>query len=203
MTDGQIFNADRKHAMRFVDQALNEGRIDIEDYDELTRAIVTASSQAQLDSIIERAQRLSTTGLARPMPAPSRRATTAPAVTEPEIVSTWFGNLRREGRWLVIDGSSYTVSMGELLLDMREATASHPQVTITTNAYGGNVCVVVSPGVGVVNRIDTVLAETKDKSSPHQPGMAVITLTGNCVLGTVKIISRQPREKLPFGFVNL
>ncbi len=203
MSDGQIFNADRKHAMRFVDQALHEGRIDIEDYDELTRAIVNATSQAQLSAIIERSQHLSTTNVAHPVPNPARRATPPPAAIQAEIMSTWFSNLRREGRWLVIDGSSYTVNLGELLLDMREATASHPQVTITANAYGGNVCVVVSPGVGVVNRIETLLAETKDKSAPHQPGMAMVTLTGRCVMGTVKIISRQPGEKLPFGFVNL
>lgn len=213
MTDGQIFNADRKHAMRFVDHALHEGRIDIEDYEELTQAILDATTQAQLNLIIERSQRLSTTDLAPPAPAPrpspapqhgpAPRPGAVPATVAPEVQSTWFSNLRREGRWMVVDGSSYTANIGELVLDMREATASQPQVTITANAYVGNVRVVVSPGVGVISRIETVMAETKNKAEPHRPGMAHITLIGRCVMGTVKIISRQPGERLPFGFVNL
>ena len=201
MTDGQIFNADRKHAMRHVDAALSEGRIDIEDYDELTKAIADATDRRTLDGIIERAQSLSTTGVAPSTPA--RRSSGALSTGEPEVISTWFSNLHRHGKWNVIHNSSYTASFGELVLDMREATASHPEITITTNAYLGNVCIIVSRGVGVVNRIDTIMADTKEKADPHRPGMAVITLTGRCVMGTVKTISREPGEKLPFGFINL
>ncbi|AIT62305.1 DUF1707 SHOCT-like domain-containing protein [Corynebacterium doosanense] len=193
MSDGPIFNADRKHAMRHVDQALTDGRIDIEDYDELTRAIADADSRSTLDAIIERSQTLSTTGV----------SAAVPATTTAEHPSVWFSNIRREGRWTVTDGSTFTAYGGEVLLDLREATATAPSLTLTANAYGGNVCIIVSPGVEVVSQINTVMGETKDKSAPALPGAARVTLTGTCVLGTVKIISLEQGQRVPFGFLSL
>lgn len=206
MSDRPIFNADRKHAMREVERALKDGRIDFEDYDELTSAIAQAPDHATLEHIVRRSRELSTTG----SPAEPRRA--APVEQRPggqlhalsaENASSFGGDVRREGRWTVIDGSRYTSTLGNVFLDMRSATASVPEVTLTTTAYLGNVSVIVSPGVAVINRINTILGEVKDKLEPPVPGGARITLTGTCLMGHVKLLSLPPEARVPFAFKHL
>lgn len=199
MSEGPIYNADRKHAMRLVEQALSDGRIDFEDYDELTRAIADAPDRRTLDDIIDRSHRLSTTGV----PAPRQDHSPAATNSGAEHPSSWFGAIRRQGRWTAISGSTYSAYLGEVVLDLREATASEPDITLTANAYLGNVCVIVSPGVDVASHINVVMGDTKDKSAPAVAGAARVTLRGTCVMGSVKIISLEPGKRLPFGFTSL
>lgn len=200
-----IYNADRKQALRHVEAALTAGRIDVEDFEELSQAINDATSHDILDDIIERSQRLSTTGVPPALPAQNASASMGGAVEthQPERQTSWFSNIERKGTWTVTNGTSYETIFGEIILDMREATAAQAEVTLRTHTFVGNVCVIVSPGVEVINRIETVMSDIKNNLEPPAPGAARIILTGRCIMGTIKLLSRHPGEKLPFGFKSL
>lgn len=200
-----IYNADRKHALRHVEAALADGRIDVEDFEELSQAITEAESHDVLDDIIDRSRRLSTTGVQANGHSQEVAATMGGAVdtTNSESKTSWFSNIERKGNWTVNDGSAYETIFGEIILDMREATAAQAEVTLRTHAFAGNICVIVSPGVEVINQIETVMSEVKDNLEPGVPGAARIILTGRCIMGTIKLLSRHAGERLPFGFKSM
>lgn len=210
--NGRIYNIDRKYALRCVEEALAEGRIDFEDFEELSGIISSTDDKSQLDEVVRKAQTISTTGTVdrpaqvnSPLPAQSLAVHNFVPADQVRSESDWalLSNVERRGVWFAQDGSSYRSFLGEVVLDLREAQASASDITLTAEAWMGNVCVVVCPGVRVVDNIRLVMSSRKNKAAPPVPGAATVRLEGLCVAGTVKIISRQPGESLPFGFIHL
>lgn len=192
-----IYNLDRKQALRQVEQALSEGRIDYEDFDELSGVIAHTNDKAQLDEIVARVQHVPA------LPAQARPAhPLAPQRSAPSETA-FLGNLKRQGRWIAEDGMKFQSVGGDILLDLRDAEPSAAEITLHANAWLGNVCVVVCPGVRVIDNINAVLGSKKFKASAPVPGAATVRLEGTCLMGTVKVISRDPGTSLPFGFVSL
>ena len=191
----RIYHADRKHAMRHLEQAVADGRLDLEDFEEFSGVIARTEDLAELTDLVRRVQSLSTTGVPVAVPLPG------PVGLHPESKTAWFADIKRTGQWQVRDGSSYTVNLGTLFLDLRQAQASTPTVRLDLNIYLGSARLVVSPGVVVESQLEVILSdEPKITVAPPVPGAARIILSGRVFLGDVKVISRQPEERLPLGF---
>lgn len=195
----RVYNADRKQALRHLDQAIAEGRLDIQDYEEFSGVIAYAEDMGELEDVVRRIQSLSTTGV----PAPQTYSP-APAHIQPEEKTAWLANIERTGVWTVADGSKYTVNLGTLFLDMRQATSSAPVVRINVHVLLGSARIVVSPGVIVESEAELVMSDSpKINVDPPAPGAARIIVTGRIILGDLKVVSREAGERLPLGFKNL
>lgn len=195
----RVYNADRKQALRHLDQAIADGRLDIQDYEEFSGVIARTEDMGELEDVVRRVQSLSTTGV----PAPQMHSP-APAHTRPEDKTAWFANIERTGAWTVADGAKYTVTLGTLFLDMREATSSAPVVRINVHVLLGSARIVVSPGVIVESEAELIMSDTpKINVEPPAPGAARIIVTGRIILGDLKVVSRQVGQRLPLGFKNL
>ena len=195
----RVYNADRKQALRHLDQAIAEGRLDIQDYEEFSGVIAYAEDMGELEDVVRRIQSLSTTGV----PAPQTYSP-APAYIQPEEKTAWFANIERTGVWTVADGSKYTVNLGTLFLDMRQATSSAPVVRINVHVLLGSARIVVSPGVIVESEAELVMSDSpKINVDPPAPGAARIIVTGRIILGDLKVVSREAGQRLPLGFKNL
>lgn len=195
----RVYNADRKQALRHLDQAIAEGRLDIQDYEEFSGVIAYAEDMGELEDVVRRIQSLSTTGV----PAPQTYSP-APAHIQPEEKTTWLANIERTGVWTVADGSKYTVNLGTLFLDMRQATSSAPVVRINVHVLLGSARIVVSPGVIVESEAELVMSDSpKINVDPPAPGAARIIVTGRIILGDLKVVSREAGQRLPLGFKNL
>lgn len=168
--NGHIYNVDRKYALRCVDEALAEGRIDVDDYEELSGIVAATDDRAQLDEIVRKARTISTTGAAlQPDVSAGRQPSVAGRFLPADQVdseSDWsvLSNVERRGAWFAKDGSSYRSFGGYVVLDLREAQASAPEITLTAEAWLGNVCVVVCPGVRVVDNVRLILGSRKNKA---------------------------------------
>lgn len=195
----RVYNADRKQALRHLDQAIAEGRLDIQDYEEFSGVIAYAEDMGELEDVVRRIQSLSTTGV----PAPQTYSP-APAYIQPEEKTAWLANIERTGVWTVADGSKYTVNLGTLFLDMRQATSSAPVVRINVHVLLGSARIVVSPGVIVESEAELVMSDSpKINVDPPAPGAARIIVTGRIILGDLKVVSREAGQRLPLGFKNL
>ena len=195
----RVYNADRKQALRHLDQAIADGRLDIQDYEEFSGVIARTEDMGELEDVVRRVQSLSTTGA----PAPQMHSP-APAHTRPEDKTAWFANIERTGAWTVTDGAKYNVTLGTLFLDMREATSSAPVVRINVHVLLGSARIVVSPGVIVESEAELIMSDTpKINVDPPAPGAARIIVTGRIILGDLKVVSRQAGQRLPLGFKNL
>ena len=195
----RVYNADRKQALRHLDQAIAEGRLDIQDYEEFSGVIAYAEDMGELEDVVRRIQSLSTTGV----PAPQTYSP-APAHIQPEEKTAWFANIERTGVWTVADGSKYTVNLGTLFLDMRQATSSAPVVRINVHVLLGSARIVVSPGVIVESEAELVMSDSpKINVDPPAPGAARIIVTGRIILGDLNVVSREAGQRLPLGFKNL
>lgn len=195
----RVYNADRKQALRHLDQAIAEGRLDIQDYEEFSGVIAYAEDMGELEDVVRRIQSLSTTGV----PAPQTHSP-APAHIQPEEKTAWLANIERTGVWTVADGSKYTVNLGTLFLDMRQATSSAPVVRINVHVLLGSARIVVSPGVIVESEAELVMSDSpKINVDPPAPGAARIIVTGRIILGDLKVVSREAGQRLPLGFKNL
>lgn len=195
----RVYNADRKQALRHLDQAIAEGRLDIQDYEEFSGVIAYAEDMGELEDVVRRIQSLSTTGV----PAPQTYSP-APAHIHPEEKTAWLANIERTGVWTVADGSKYTVNLGTLFLDMRQATSSAPVVRINVHVLLGSARIVVSPGVIVESEAELVMSDSpKINVDPPAPGAARIIVTGRIILGDLKVVSREAGQRLPLGFKNL
>ena len=195
----RVYNADRKQALRHLDQAIAEGRLDIQDYEEFSGVIAYAEDMGELEDVVRRIQSLSTTGVPTP-----QTYSPAPAHIQPEEKTAWLANIERTGVWTVADGSKYTVNLGTLFLDMRQATSSAPVVRINVHVLLGSARIVVSPGVIVESEAELVMSDSpKINVDPPAPGAARIIVTGRIILGDLKVVSREAGQRLPLGFKNL
>ena len=122
-----------------VQDAFAEGRLDDTEFDERTRAALTARTHADLDVL------LADLPAARRRPAPRPRS---PAAAGP-VRGRAEGSVRRAGRWRVPERYTTVVYKGGGWLDLRAAELSGPVTTFLAVAYKSRVTILVPPSVRV------------------------------------------------------
>ncbi len=157
------------------------GRLTLDEFSERVGLALRARFGGELASVEEDLPEVPATG------AGSRRK---PA----RFTSALFGHVARRGR-IRLRGWTFAVSaLGDLDLDLREATIDHPQVAVTVLAAFGNVDIYVPEGVNVDVSGITILGHRlewgRDVGRPDAPTIHVRAL--GCV-GTIDIW-RVPHE---------
>jgi hypothetical protein len=168
-----------------VQDAFAEGRLDDAEFDERTRAALTARTHADLDAL------LADLPAAPPAPGP------APALPAPGRYSIALkSSVRRAGRWRVPERYTTVVYKGGGWLDLRAAELTGPVTTFLAVAYKSKVTILVPPNVRVEMTGLGVSQDTQDEDPGYRlPADApVIHVRGVAYKGTVEIATRPPER---------
>ena len=174
-----------------VQDAFAEGRLDDAEFDERTRAALTARTHADLDALLA------------DLPAATAAPGTAPAVPgrgPGRFAIALKSSVRRAGRWRVPEHYTTVVYKGGGWLDLRAAELSGPVTTFLAVAYKSRVTILVPPNVRVEMTGFGVTQGAEDEDPGYRlPADApVIQVRGIAYKGAVEIATRPPeRPALP------
>ena len=176
---------ERDVVVQRVQDAFAEGRLDDAEFDERTRAALTARTHADLDALLA------------DLPAAPSAPGPAPAVPAPGRYSIALkSSVRRAGRWRVPERYTTVVYKGGGWLDLRAAELTGPVTTFLAVAYKSKVTILVPPNVRVEMTGLGVSQDTQDEDPGYRlPADApVIHVRGVAYKGTVEIATRPPER---------
>ncbi len=177
---------ERDAVVQRVQDAFAEGRLDDTEFDERTRAALTARTHAELDAL------LADLPAAAPGSAPA-----VPGRGPGRFAIALKSSVRRAGRWRVPERYTTVVYKGGGLLDLRAAELSGPVTTFVAVAYKSRVTILVPPSVRVEM---TGFGVTQGQADEEDPGYRlpadapVIHVRGIAYKGTVEIATRPPER---------
>jgi len=176
---------ERDVVVQRVQDAFAEGRLDDAEFDERTRAALTARTHADLDALLA------------DLPATPSAAAPAHAVPGPgRYAIALKSSVRRAGRWRVPERYTTVVYKGGGWLDLRAAELSGPVTTFLAVAYKSRLTILVPPNVRVEMTGLGVSQDTNDEDPGYRlPADApVIHVRGIAYKGTVEIATRPPER---------
>ena len=176
---------ERDVVVQRVQDAFAEGRLDDAEFDERTRAALTARTHAELDALLA------------DLPATPSAPGPAPAVPGPGRYSIALkSSVRRAGRWRVPERYTTVVYKGGGWLDLRAAELSGPVTTFLAVAYKSQLTILVPPHVRVEMTGLGVSQDTQDEDPGYRlPADApVIHIRGIAYKGTVEVATRPPER---------
>ncbi len=179
---------ERDGVVQRMQDAFAEGRLDDTEFDERTRAALTARTQADLDVLLA------------DLPAETAAPGTAPAVAgrgPGRFAIALKSSVRRAGRWRVPERYTTVVYKGGGWLDLRAAELSGPVTTFVAVAYKSRLTILVPPSVRVEMTGFGVTQGLEDEEDPgyRLPADApMIHVRGVAYKGTVEIATRPPER---------
>ena len=176
---------ERDVVVQRVQDAFAEGRLDDAEFDERTRAALTARTHADLDALLA------------DLPAAPSAPGPAPAIPGPGRYAVALkSSVRRAGRWRVPERYTTVVYKGGGWLDLRAAELSGPVTMFVAVAYKSQVTILVPPNVRVEMTGLGVSQDAHDEDAGYRlPADApVIHVRGIAYKGTVEIATRPPER---------
>lgn len=159
-------------------EAAGDGRLTLGEHSQRTERAYSARTLGELASL--------TADLASPAGQPIR-------LDGRRSVSGFFGQERRDGRWVVPDSFPVTAICGDVVLDLREALLQSSRVTIYATVIAGHLEVIVPDGIAVEVTGTTILSRNKvPRTQQSAAGLPVIDIRLFAVAGTVKAV--MPRR---------
>ena len=180
MEPGQAIRSRRRQRTAGEARRLNDT-----EFDERTRAALTARTHADLEALIA------------DLPAAPSAPGPAPAVPGPgRYAIALKSSVRRAGRWRVPERYTTVVYKGGGWLDLRAAELSGPVTTFLAVAYKSQLTILVPPNVRVEMTGLGVSQDTRDEDPGYRlPADApVIHVRGLAYKGTVEVATRPPER---------
>ncbi|KOG36456.1 DUF1707 SHOCT-like domain-containing protein [Streptomyces resistomycificus] len=201
-------DADRERVAEILQDALAEGRLDMEEFEERLDATYKARTYGELTPITR-----DLPAAAGAAPAPRVSMTKEPAgsgswagrIVGGEGTSTWavavMSGFQRRGRWTVPRRFNCFAFWGGGEIDLREANFAAGEVEINCIAIMGGMQVIVPPGVEVVVRGIGVMGgfDQREEGVPGDPGAPRVIVTGFAFWGGVGVerkLTRAERQQL-------
>lgn len=197
-------------AQRRLEAMVGRGELSLAEFGEHAAAIWSATCPAELDvvmaSLPDRADPRhrpfdEPAGAGDPVPAPSpgpRPAVTYAGDGDRPVRVILGDRLTREGRWDLTRGFRCEAWLTDVFLDLREAVVDAPRTRVEVKAYGGDVGVLLPPGVTVTLGGSQFLADVRvDDTEFIGGGGPHIDLDATCVLGGVKVRYLPPGQPVP------
>ncbi|MFF7281977.1 DUF1707 domain-containing protein [Streptomyces griseorubiginosus] len=199
-------DADRERVAEVLRDALAEGRLDMEEFEERLDATYKARTYGELSPITRDLPVGQVTApkvdmLKRPEPDGSW----ASRIVGGEGSSTWavavMSGFQRKGRWTVPRRFNCFAFWGGGEIDLREANFAAGEVEINCVAIMGGVQVIVPPGVEVVVRGIGIMGgfDHREEGVPGEPGAPRVIVTGFAFWGGVGVerkLRKADRQRL-------
>lgn len=188
--DLRASHADRDQVVEILRDAAGDGRLTPEELDERVEAALKARTISELAA------------LTRDLPNSPVEAYTpgdSPQAKDVVEINQRWGTLQRSGSWVVPRRLDIRMHGGDVKLDFTEAVVGHDALDIDVDlGIGGNLILVVKPGIAVVTKELTVrVGEVKNRqpaSDADAPRLLDVNVTGRVRGGDVVI--RHPRRTL-------
>lgn len=195
-TSPRASDAERDQTIDRLRTAFIEGRLDQEEFDERSRAALTARTREQLERLFtDLPSGLATTGSSplpvRPVPPGQHEG--------PGLSLAIMSGVERRGRWRVPGRSTAVAFMGGVELDLRGAVLSAQVITITTVAFMGGIEIIVPPGIHVDMHGFGFMGGWENHAEPAEaadlaPDAPVVRVRGFAFMGGVEVKTKQQKE---------
>ncbi|KOG73368.1 DUF1707 SHOCT-like domain-containing protein, partial [Streptomyces varsoviensis] len=196
LPDMRASDTERDRVAEALREALAEGRLDMDEFDQRLGAAYKARTHGELDVLV------------RDLPAPSRAAEPARGAPEgggepdwPERVggratSRWgvaiMGGFQRGGPWTAPRVFNSVAFWGGGQIDLREARFEDRDIVIRCFAIMGGMEIVVPPDVEVhVNGVGIMGGFDDKASGPGAPGAPRVTVSGLAFWGGVGVKRKE------------
>jgi len=187
-------DADRDRVIELLRAAVADGRLDAGEFDERLDAALTARTIDALAPLT--ADLIAVPGSAGALALPLGAAPAEPAA-ELLTISGKHGTVRRDGRWTLPRRLELRTAWCNVLLDLTNAVRSGPELVIDLRVRGGNVELVLAPGMVVDANELTVkhskLAISRD-AGDNAPETLQVHLVGRMKHGTIDTRWLAPRR---------
>ena len=194
MTSGsyRASDADRDQVAEVLHTAYAEGRITLEEHADRTEAALTAKTFDDLTAL--------TADLVPPHPVPAPTTSTERQLVvtdganpDHDRLTAVMSTVKREGSWRIRAHSIANNVMGDIKLDLTQATFDAPVVAISGTQLMGSLQLRVPRGVTIIDEVTNVMGGTsiKDIGEPD-PSMPTIVLRGTNIMGDIKV--RGPKK---------
>jgi hypothetical protein len=187
-------DADRDRVIELLRAAVADGRLDTVEFDERLDAALAARTIDALAPLT--ADLIAAPGSNVALPPPLAGTSAGPA---PELVTIngRHGTVRRDGRWTLPRRLALSTVWCDVLLDLTRAVRSGPELVIDLRVRGGNVELVLAPGMVVdANELTvrhTRLAISRD-AGDNTPETLHVRLTGRMRHGRIDTRWLTPRR---------
>ncbi|MEU6660963.1 DUF1707 domain-containing protein [Streptomyces sp. NPDC046821] len=197
-------DADRERVAEVLRDAVAEGRLDMEEFDERLEATYKARTYGELEPIT---RDLPGAGGAAPAPVNMVKETLPEGAVDwrsrigGEPTSTWaagvMSGFQRKGRWTMPRRFTAFTFWGGGELDLREARFEDREVVVNCVAIMGGMNVVVPPGVEVVVRGIGIMGgfDHREEGVPGDPGAPRVVVTGFAFWGGVGVERKMTRAE--------
>ncbi|MFD4923276.1 DUF1707 domain-containing protein [Streptomyces goshikiensis] len=187
-------DADRERVVERLRDAVAEGRLDMEEFQERLEAAYASRTYAELEPLTRDLPAVGGGPAGAAVAAgPGQEQAAWPeriggAGTSSTAVAVMSG-FQRKGQWTVPARFNAVAFWGGGDLDLREASFSQREVVITCIAVMGGIQITVPPGVEVDVRGIGVMGafDQRGNPGPLQPGAPRVVVTGFAMWGGVEI----------------
>lgn len=191
MSGGQIraSDADRDRVAEVLHTAYAEGRISTDEHGERTAALLRSKT---FDDLTQ----LTADLVPNALPVPRTEANVAPN-TDPDRVTAVLASGKRVGPWRVRRSTAATVVLGDVLIDLTQATFDDPVIEVNCAQLLGSIKVRVPVGTNVTMEAANILGDSsiKDIGDPD-PSMPTVLIKGFSILGDIQV--RGPKKPPPW-----
>ncbi|WP_405882149.1 DUF1707 domain-containing protein [Streptomyces sp. NBC_01384] len=194
-------DADRERVAEQLRDALAEGRLDMEEFEERLEATFKARTYGELAPItrdLPGAQAVSPVSMVK---QPAESGAWAERIVGGEGSSSWgvaiLSGFERKGRWTVPKRFASFAFWGGGEIDLREANFADREVVVNCVAIMGGMNVVVPPGVEVVVRGIGIMGgfDHREEGRPGDPGAPRVIVTGFAFWGGVGVERKATRAE--------
>ncbi|MFF1638201.1 DUF1707 domain-containing protein [Streptomyces sp. NPDC058246] len=199
--DLRASDADRERVVEQLRDALAEGRLDMEEFEERLETTYKARTYGELAPITRDLPGPATAAPVSMVKHPVASGAWAHRITGSEGSSQWgvaiLSGFERKGRWTAPRRFNAFAFMGGGEIDLREADFADREVVINCVAVMGGVNVVVPPGVEVVVRGIGIMGgfDHREEGRPGEPGAPRVVVTGFAFWGGVGVERKLTRAE--------
>lgn len=197
-------DAERERIAEVLRDAVAEGRLDMEEFEERLDAAYKARTHAQLEPLIRDLPVSGAAAAPAPLPADATGGLAARDAWAGRIGGTptsrmavaVMGGFGRKGTWTVPRAFTAFALMGGGEIDLREARFEDREVVIRVFTLMGGIEVIVPPdlethvgGIGIMGGFDHRGSADGDPTGPR------VTITGLAIFGGVSVERKLRREE--------
>ncbi|MFJ8155593.1 DUF1707 domain-containing protein [Streptomyces sp. NPDC094468] len=197
-------DADRERVAEILRDALAEGRLDMEEFEERLEATYKARTYGDLTPITRDLPAGAAPAVSL-RKAPVDRGGWGSRIVGGEGSSTWavavMSGFQRKGTWTAPRRFTCVALLGGGEIDLREANFADHEIEINCVAVMGGVNVIVPPGVEVVMRGIGVMGgfDHREEGTVPDPAAPRVIVTGFAFWGGVQVehkVTRAERRRL-------
>ncbi|MFJ8074714.1 DUF1707 domain-containing protein [Streptomyces sp. NPDC096176] len=192
-------DAERERVAERLRDAVAEGRLDMDEFEQRLDAAYTARTHGELEPLVRDLPEPGTT-VGAPAVASSRGAWSArvggPATSK--VAFAFWGGFRRRGTWTIGRRFTAVTLMGGGELDLREARFEDRETVIDCVAIMGGVQVVVPPGLNVEVRGIGLMGGFDEQGSVEpepDPEAPRVIVRGLALMGGVGLERKRTRAE--------